>query len=110
MPSFPQQPPAPVDSQSPTVWNDVEQAAWAPPEQLNPAEWAEKYRTLSRRQSPSRPGPWRNANQPALVGLMVLAATRGVREIWIKKSAQFGGSEAIRNVLAGWRISILVRS
>jgi phage terminase large subunit GpA-like protein len=80
------------------TWYDEERADWEPPEQINPAEWAERYRELSRRQS-SRPGPWRNANQPAAVGLMVLAAHAGVRELWIKKSTQFGASEALRNVI-----------
>lgn len=89
--------PSPPPAARPT-WSDAERSAWAPPEELNPAEWAEKYRVLQRGQS-SRPGPWRNANQPAAVGLMVLAALREIREIWIKKSAQFGASEIIRNIL-----------
>jgi phage terminase large subunit GpA-like protein len=94
---------SPIDPRSPDAggWTPDVCDNWAPPEQLTPAEWAEKYRTLSRRQSPSRPGPWLNANQPALVGIMVLAVYAGVRELWIKKSAQFGGSEAIRCII-GW--------
>ena len=81
-----------------SIWSEAERLAWAPPEELSPAEWAEKYRSLRRGES-SRPGPWRNANQPAAVGIMVLAALPAVRELWIRKSAQFGASEIIRNIL-----------
>jgi len=93
------QQPSPAPSLTdPPLWDEDERRAWAPPEQLNSAEWAEKYRELSKRQS-SRPGPWRNANQPALVGLMLLATIPSVREIWVLKSAQFGASEGVRNIL-----------
>jgi hypothetical protein len=69
------------------------------PERLTPSQTAERYRTLSRRQS-SRPGKWDNKNSPALVGIMDLAWVRGeVRKIYIRKAAQVGVSEAARNLL-----------
>lgn len=80
------------------VWSERERGAWTPPEDLKPSEWSPKYRVLSRRQS-SRPGRWRNENAPALVGVMDLAVRKSVKEIWVKKAAQVGASEAIRNVI-----------
>ncbi|HEX8911074.1 MAG TPA: terminase gpA endonuclease subunit [Humisphaera sp.] len=96
--------PSPAGPMSPpaaeALLSDAERSALEPPAELNPAEWAERYRELGGRQRTSRPGPWRNANQPCLVGIMVLAAHRAVRTMWIMKAAQVGGSEAVRNVLA----------
>ncbi|HEV7301589.1 MAG TPA: terminase gpA endonuclease subunit [Tepidisphaeraceae bacterium] len=92
----------PYDAAPPSadsLWDAEEAAAWAPAEELNVPEWSEKHRELTKRQS-SRPGRWMNANQPGLVGLMLLATHREVRELWIKKSAQFGASEGVRNVIA----------
>jgi hypothetical protein len=89
------------------TWSPAEQAAWAPPEQIDAAQWAES-RELSKRQT-SRPGPWRNANQPAAVGLMVLACLRVIREIWLKKSGQFGASEASATSSASERSSTPAR-
>jgi hypothetical protein len=84
---------------SQAIWSPEEIAAFEPPEEICPSAWAEKYRELTRRQS-SRPGQWHNANQPTLAGIMDLCARRSVRELWIKKSAQVGVSEAIRNFIA----------
>jgi phage terminase large subunit GpA-like protein len=80
------------------LWTDAERAAWAPPEELNTPEWAERNRELSRKQT-SRPGPWHNDNQPALVGLMYLCSRPGVAELWAMKSGQFGASEGGRNAI-----------
>jgi len=84
-----------------SVWGALERAAWAPPERLRPSEWAERYRVLSRRQS-ARPGPWRNAEAPYLVGIMDACVLPGVEELVIKKAGQVGASEAVRNVLGYW--------
>ena len=32
------------------IWDKEERAAWAPPEQISPSQWAEKYRYLPRSQ------------------------------------------------------------
>lgn len=81
------------------IWDADERAAWLPPSNLLPSDWAEAYRYLSRRQSPRQPGPWRNDNQPALRWVMDLAVRATIRELWVKKSPQIGVSEAIRNVI-----------
>lgn len=83
---------------SPNSWDDAEKAAWLPPETILPSQWAAAHRVLTRRQS-SRPGPWKNENAPVLVGIMDLCARPQIRELWIKKAAQIGVSEAIRNVI-----------
>jgi phage terminase large subunit GpA-like protein len=77
--------------------DEVERRALMPPERTDASTWATRHRRLSRRQSPRRPGPWRDENQPILRGIMQICARRSVREIWIKKSGQLGVSEAIRN-------------
>lgn len=79
-------------------WSEIERAAWQPPEKLTVSQWSERYRVLSRRQS-SRPGEWRNANSPCLVGVMDLCAKPQVKKLNIKKAAQLGASEALRNVI-----------
>jgi phage terminase large subunit GpA-like protein len=90
-------PPPPAEAgHAEPLWSDVEREAWRPVKRLRPSAWAERNRVLRRS---SRPGPWRNRNAPALVGLMDLCVRRGVREIWIKKAAQVGASESVRNVI-----------
>jgi phage terminase large subunit GpA-like protein len=79
---------------------DTFPAAVEPHERLLPSEWAEAYRVLSRRQS-AFPGPWRNTKAPHLVGIMDACTIPGVEEVVVKKCAQAGVSEAMRNVL-GW--------
>lgn len=88
---------APDVATSPTdlgLFSDDERDAIRPPKDLLPSQWAEKYRELKR--GSSRLGPWRNSNQPTLVGIMDLCVRRTIREIWIKKSGQIGVSEALR--------------
>lgn len=80
------------------LFGEAERAAFRPPAKLRVSEWTERNRVLKGRTS--RPGPWRNANQPILAPLMDLAVRRSVRELWIRKCAQLGGSEVVRNVVA----------
>jgi len=80
------------------TWTDEERAAFEPPEDLLPSEWAERYRILPRGQSP-RPGPWRNENAPYLIFIMDLAVAVGVIQVNIVKAAQLGVSEGGRNIL-----------
>ena len=75
-----------------------ERSLWTPPEHLKISEWAERYYSLTREQSPI-PGPWRNENAPYLALFMDLAITPGVVEVWLEKGAQGGGSEAVRIIL-----------
>ena len=71
-----------------------------PQKRMLPSEWAERHRVLPREQT-SRPGPWRNETTPYLVGIMDEAANPRTEEIVVKKAAQAGVSEGIRNVI-GW--------
>lgn len=81
-----------------SIWSARERLAWECPEQINPAEWAERHRVLTRRQT-SRPGRWRNEASPYLVGVMLMCVRPGVELLTILKAAQVGVSEAIRNVI-----------
>ncbi len=90
------------------VWTPAEREAWKPRVPMSVSKWAEKHRIL--RQS-AQPGAWRNRRAPALVGIMDLCTRDGcrsfpgagpgriIRRINVKKCAQAGVSEAIRNVL-----------
>ncbi len=80
------------------LWTPSERAAWTPPEDISPSQWAERYRVLPGDQSP-RPGPWRNANAPYLSFLMDVTARPGIAQINIVKAAQGGISEAARKIL-----------
>ena len=82
-----------------SIWSEAERSAWRPPERLRPSQWAQKNRWIKGGRS-SRGGQWQNRRQPILAPLMDLCVRRGVRELWIQKCAQFGGSEALRNILA----------
>ncbi len=75
--------------------------AFEPPAGLKPSEWAERYRVLSEAES-ATPGPWRNDRVPYLVEIMEVLAGPLVEEVILIKSAQVGGSEALRNVLGYW--------
>lgn len=79
-------------------WSPPEREAWTPQPLLTPSEWAQEHRRLSRAQSP-RSGPWENEQAPYLAGLMDLCVREGVHEITIRKAAQVGVSEAMRNVI-----------
>jgi phage terminase large subunit GpA-like protein len=74
-----------------------ERGAWQLPPSIPPSAWAEsnRYLTLG---SPA--GPWRGSTQPVLNPLIDVLDHPGLREIWIEKCKQIGGSEIIRNYLA----------
>lgn len=82
-------------------WDVDERAAWRPPEPLLPSDWAERHRFLSRAES-DRDGPWRNAAAPYLPALMNLPTRPGVAQLNIRKAAQVGVSEAMRNLIGYW--------
>ncbi len=81
------------------LWDADEREAWQPPPDLKPSQWAEAYRSLPRGQSAIE-GPWRNENAPHLRGIMDLAVSPGIVQLNVQKPAQYGASEALRNVLA----------
>lgn len=94
----------PVQSQASlfvhSEWFPSELALLQPPEELTTAEHAERHRYVIKS---ARPGPWRNENNPPLVGIMNIADRKGVfrnvRVLAVCKGVQTGGSEAVYNIL-----------
>lgn len=74
-----------------------------PPEHLSVSKWAEKYRMLDAKSS-AMPGRWRNDVTPYLIGIMDEFNNRETEEIILCKPTQFGGSEALNNII-GYIIS-----
>ena len=79
-------------------WSTSEREAWAPPAEMKPSEWAQRYRWLPKGQT-HRAGPWDNDYTPYLRGIMDLCTAPGVAQLNIMKAAQIGVSEALRNVI-----------
>lgn len=65
-------------------------------EELTVSQWAEKYRVVTKSRLK---GPWRNENNPALVGIMDTYSLPYVREIVLCKGVQTGGTEMAYNCL-----------
>lgn len=76
------------------VFRDV----FAEREHLLPSQWAERYRLISSRTG-SRPGPWRNATNPALVAIMDAYADPRCSRVVLKAAAQAGKTECIINCM-----------
>ncbi len=74
----------------------VERDAWAPPEQLTTAEWADKYRVLGPRVA-AEPGPYRTDRAPYCRGIMEALSDSEHTEVAVMKCVQCGGSELGRN-------------
>ena len=72
-----------------------------PPEKLTVSEWADRYRHLSAKES-AEAGRWRTARAPYLREIMNACGDPTVDEIVIRKCAQAGCSEAIRNAIGYW--------
>ena len=83
-----------------SIFTTAECAAFRPPENLTPSQWAEKYRQLAVGQS-NIPGPYRNKETPYCTTIMNLCNVPGLAQLVIIKCAQAGISEALRNVI-GW--------
>jgi len=66
---------------------------------MRPSQWAERYRRLKRS---ALPGRYRNDNAPFLQGIMDIPTRPGCEQANVKKAAQIGVSEALRNVVAYW--------
>src|SRR3989337_440742 len=65
-------------------------------EELTVSQRAEKYRVVTKSKIT---GPWRNANNPALVGLMDAYGLAYVRKIVLCKCIQGGGTEFAYNCI-----------
>ncbi len=66
-------------------------------EPLKVSEWAEKHRVLD--ESSNLAGKWSNAVTPYLVGIMDTFNEPHIREVYLCKGSQLGGTEAIINTL-----------
>lgn len=71
--------------------------AFTPPERLDVAQWAERYRVVVG--DTPHPGPWRHENMPHLVEPMRDFTDPGVREIVLMFSPQAGKTEFLMNCL-----------
>lgn len=69
----------------------------APQEQLKVSEWAEKYRVLD--ESSNLSGKWSNAVTPYLIDIMDTFNSPYIREVYLCKGSQLGGTEVLINML-----------
>lgn len=67
-------------------------------EEIKVSQWAEKYRILD--ESSNLSGKWSNSVTPYLVGIMDAFNDPTIREIYLCKGSQLGGTEALINMLA----------
>lgn len=67
------------------------------PENLTVSQWAEKYRILDETSNLS--GRWSNSITPYLVGIMDTLNDDYVREVYLCKGSQLGGTEVLINML-----------
>lgn len=72
---------------------------WKPRERLGGDAWAERFRVLSREESPS-PGPWRSV--PWQREILDAFADPSLDWIVILKAAQMGVSDLVRNAIGRW--------
>ena len=66
-------------------------------EELKVSEWAERYRVLD--ESSNLSGKWSNSVTPYLIGIMDAFSSSNIREIYLCKGSQLGGTEALINML-----------
>lgn len=72
-----------------------------PDEKLSTSDWAQKYRVLPA--DSVVPGPWRNDRTPYLAEIQdSLSPVGGVREVYVKKGHQLGGSSSGENAIGNW--------
>lgn len=72
-----------------------------PDEKLSTSEWAQKYRVLP--PDSVIPGPWRNDRTPYLIEIQdSLSPVGGVREVYVMKGHQLGGSSSGENAIGNW--------
>lgn len=67
------------------------------PEELTVSQWAEKYRILD--ESSNLSGRWSNDVTPYLIGIMNALNDDYIREIYLCKGSQLGGTEVLINML-----------
>lgn len=80
-----------------TLFRRVIRTALLVQEDLKVSQWAEKYRVLD--ESSNLSGRWSNSVTPYLVGIMDAFNDPHIREIYLCKGSQLGGTEALINML-----------
>jgi phage terminase large subunit GpA-like protein len=73
-------------------WFPEEAQSWTPPEELTVSQTADKYRVLSGKSAKS--GPWSTAWNPVIRSFMDCFGFDFVKEIWLVKPTQSGGTES----------------
>jgi phage terminase large subunit GpA-like protein len=75
----------------------ADRQAWEPPEELTVSECADKYRVLSGKSAKS--GPWETSHNPVIRAFMDCFGYDFVKEIWLVKPTQSGGTEGDLNMI-----------
>lgn len=85
-------------------WLDTLIGVLTPPERLTVAQWADKYRVLTKVSS-AEPGRWRTSRTPYLEEILdSLTPDNGIERVCLVKATQLGGTECALNFL-GYLIS-----
>ena len=84
------------------LFRRVIHSALAVQEEIKVSEWAEKYRVLD--ESSNLSGKWSNDVTPYLVEIMDTLNDPHIREVYLCKGSQLGGTEVLINML-GYLIS-----
>ena len=79
------------------TWSKIEQAAWAPPEDMTVSQWAERFRELPTYAAIS--GRWNNKLAPYIIGVMNAFNDPQVERITIMASIQSCKTESAYNML-----------
>ena len=69
----------------------------APKERLTVSEWAARHRVLD--ESSNLSGRWSNDVTPYLVEIMDTLVDPSIREVYLCKASQLGGTEAVANMI-----------
>lgn len=71
---------------------------------LNPVEWVERYRVLSREENPDFIGKFDLDNTPILRGILAACGQKGVRRVGVQKSAQIGYTAGVVCTLMAYHV------
>jgi phage terminase large subunit GpA-like protein len=86
-------------TQSDDFWTVRLPAAFEPPPDLTPSQWAPIYFEVLRG---ARRGPYNHDNAPYWRGLMDIATRPGCVQLNVGKAGQIGGSTLLRTLMAYW--------
>lgn len=86
-----------LDAMLSRVWSEL-----APREPMTYVQWAERYRKLSREESPDFVGDFRFENTPILRGILASLADSHVSRVCVQKSAQIGYTAGVVCTVLGY--------